>query len=281
MKVMVVASFALALALAAVLLSTWFAISAPSSGRAALPEAQAARPVQDTAALAAAVAELTETTAALKEQLVALEMRQVALENRPAGVPSGRQQVAPGADEVPADLEALRELAAAMQSDGAAAPSELQSLILAVVEGEEERERLAEEERRRTAALERVDERVYELQEVLGLTQDQSADMRRILGHEQIQRQDLFAAMREDGVFDRESMRDSWREIRDESRTAIEGVLAPDQYERYLELERDRGGRFGGGGFGVGGGGRGGSFTGTTDRTQDAAGTGDRRRGSE
>ncbi len=258
----------LVVALGAVL----FTLFRPVGDGAPTRTVDAATPVVDED-LGGELRALRKSTEALADRLEQIEMRQSLLESRPAA--SQRQVAIETVDEPQASEQVeqqLRELAAALENPGMVPNLEFESLVLSVLDSRERDEEAEREERRRIAREEEVSRRVAELTEELGLNLSQAKGVHGVLTTSQARRDELFRSMREDGVFDRTTMRETMGTIRDESRTELQGILAQDQYDRYIELEDSdrRGfGRGPGGDFGGGGGRRGG---------EDGGGGRDRRR---
>jgi DNA repair exonuclease SbcCD ATPase subunit len=126
-------------------------------------------------------------------------------------------------------------------------------------EAEEQRER---EQQREERALERIDQRVTQLTETLGLDATQARQMRDVLRDESSRRDAMMQAIRESGEWS--DAREQMRSLRDEINETVSSFLTPAQYEKYQEsggndFGRGRGGFFrGADGGGPGGGGRGG-----------------------
>jgi hypothetical protein len=158
------------------------------------------------------------------------------------------------------ELDELRDLLAAVR-DPETGSEQLESLVLNVLEAKEDRERAERDERRREALEARLDERLADLTEKLGLNTYQAGELKRVLTSEQEARDTFFAEMRETGTWDREAMRDGMEEIRTTTRTELQTVLSAGQYEQYVE--QDTGfGSFGGFGGRRGGGDDGGGTRG-------------------
>lgn len=186
---------------------------------------------------------LAETSGEILQRLRDLEQRQVALELNPPTKASLREPVV---EEIAAaELGSLKDLAAALDAVDGTPPAQLQSLVLDVLASKEAQDRAQRDQRRLEATQDRVNERVTQLREELGLNSRQANDMGRVLLNEQVRRDEFFGKMREGFVGDRESIRDEMHTIRGDARTELEKILAPDQYDRYVELEDSRRG-FGG-----------------------------------
>jgi len=200
------------------------------------------------------VAGLEQSLEMIAIRLQALEIRPV-LTQTPSPEPTGGR-VPVGVEQL--DLEeTLHQLAAALENPAQAQSPELESLIVAVVEGREARAEAEREEERRQVLEDAVNERMLELRHELGLNDQQAEDMRGLLLAQQEKREEIFDRMRTGTVPDRRGVRDEMRTVRDEFHTEVQLVLAAPQYERFLELERassDFG--FGGGRRGEGQGGR-------------------------
>jgi hypothetical protein len=160
--------------------------------------------------------------------------------------------------------EVSPERLASMLGDGTNSPEFVATVgrALEEIRAQEEAER---EAARQEMMRQRIEDRVARLQESLGLSNVQTRDMRTVLLDQESKRDELFASMR-DGQGDPMSMRESMRTLRDETSTALQGILTADQYQTYRETERDdfRGGF--GGDFGRGNRGGGGTGGGGEDR---------------
>ena len=199
----------------------------------------------------------------LEAALARIAARIEALESRPVLTQSTAVQPGSGRTLLEADTqpleETLRELAAALENPGQPPSPQLENLIVGVVEGREQRAEAERLEERRQAIEDRINERMLELRHELGLDERQAEEMRGLIVASQEKREALFDRMREGPVPDRRNMRDEMRTIRDEFNSEVQLVLAPAQYDRFLELERENsdfgwGRRGGPGGGGPGGG---------------------------
>jgi len=177
---------------------------------------------------------------------------------------AARQPLASGAQQVPSE-EALNVAAALGQ--GQVTPTFIASVdqALDTIRAREEEER---EAKRKELRAQRIEERLVDLREKLGLSGTQVRDMRTTLLTQEEKREALFETMR-DGGGDRRSMFEGMRTIRDETNASLQSFLTPAQFDGYSQTEDGRGwdggpppdggGRRGGGGFGggdTGGGGR-------------------------
>lgn len=222
----------LAIAVAAILLT----VLRPTSSAPAPRETAAVEPGADD--LRGEIAALRAENAELQARLDEIAMRQELLERRPAAAETRREPV-PSGDEIAVD-EKLRQLVAALENPALAPASGIESLVLDVLETKEQQEEYDRAERRRQLTEERVQERVLELTEQLGLDSRQANEMHRVLTEEQLGREKLFLDMRDDGVFDRRTMRDGMREIRETTHTELQAILSPGQLEDYESLEERR-----------------------------------------
>ncbi len=194
----------------------------------------------------------------------ALSARMTDLESRLALTVSTREPVERAVEDERS--RATAEVAAALGLDPTAlSPTFVASVdqALSEIRAREERER---EARRKELLLERLDERLVELQQDLGLTNPQVREMRSALITQDDKRSALWESMREEG--DRRTIFEGMRTIRDETHTALKAILTPEQFESYVQTEegdfrrRGFGGREGGpdgpegfpGGFPPGGG---------------------------
>jgi hypothetical protein len=141
-----------------------------------------------------------------------------------------------------------------------ASPS-LESAVANVIEMREEREDQERQQRRADAEAKRMEDRLAKLQTDLGLDQTQVDSMRGIFQNQTVKVDEMRQSMREarDSGLDMGSMREMWTGLRDDTNTAVQGILSPSQYEQYEESNSNRGwGGRGGGDTGGGRGGRGG-----------------------
>lgn len=114
------------------------------------------------------------------------------------------------------------------------------------------REDAEREARRKEIQAQRIEDRVAKLQQELGLTNRQSSDLRTALIQQDDKREALFTSMRE-GTGDPNTMRDSFRSMRDETYATIQGFLTPEQFAAFQKSEESDFGRRGFD-FGPGGG---------------------------
>lgn len=224
--------------------------------------APAAQPSLTPGAPATAGADSTQL-GELSEQLTSLSMRLAVLENRAS------ERVEAVAMEGTGELETsarLEQLLNTLSSPGSAVDPLFQSKVAAAIDRIED-EKAQEREREEFEEIQQeVLERLDKLQPELGLDAAQRSSMETLLVDSRVKRNELFRAMREGGDFSR----DSFRELRDETETALSGILSPTQLESYEASERSergwgrgpggfsRGGDSGGGPGGGSGGGRGG-----------------------
>lgn len=148
-------------------------------------------------------------------------------------------------DERAAD-EQLRAVVSALTNPDTPMPQEWRdsvNLALKDIRAEEDAER---DEQRRIRAEDRMDERMVELSQKLGLDTYQSGQMRQILTEESLARDEMRTAIRESG--DWTSARDMWTGLREKTNESLSLVLTPQQVEAYQADQSTRWGRFGGGG---------------------------------
>ncbi len=136
----------------------------------------------------------------------------------------------------------------------------LESAVANVIEMREERENQERQQRRADAETKRMEDRLAKLQTDLGLDQTQVDSMRGVLQNQTAKVDEMRQTMREarDSGLDMGSMREMWTGLRDETNTAVQGILSPSQYEQYEESNSSRGWGGRGGDTGGGRGGRGG-----------------------
>jgi len=153
--------------------------------------------------------------------------------------------------------EQLEEAVAAVLTKGGdtAAMSSLVANSLESIRAQEEVERQIERDQRDQ---QRMQARIDNLTERLGLYPDQATAVLDLYTEMDVKRDELRDQMR-NGAGDFASLRDTMRGLQDETDAAMQGILTPEQYTTYDEENL---GSFGGrGGFG-GGGNRGGGFGG-------------------
>lgn len=198
--------------------------------------------------VARSVEALAAEVRALRERQERLDLRVADVEARPDPAPAPAREVVP-AGPPPEKVEQALEMVAAIQDPSKGSAPGLESFVLDVLQEKEQRERTEREERRRTAVQDALQERVAELATELGLSPYQSQELSGILSGEATRRDALFAELRDTGVWDRRTMRDSMIKLREETDGALQTVLTPEQLARYRELE-ERPPFFGGGGRG-------------------------------
>jgi hypothetical protein len=211
-------------------------------GRERAPAVSAAPP-GGAAASGAGAAELEGLRAALD----ALAARVERLELAPASAGEAAPERAPAPALSQEELERLRALAAALgaaeagvgDGDGGAAAASFEELVVGLIEDHEQRRQEERAEARRAAAAERVERRVAELAEALGLSSFQSAEMLSLLTAEELGRQALFEELRDTGVLDRDASRARMKELRDATLVAAAQILTPDQYKGYVASRPD------------------------------------------
>ncbi len=201
--------------------------------------------------------DVAEQMAALQRENSELAMRLAALEKR--GASSSREAVAnQGSEDYEQLQQDIADLAAALKDPQSVQAVGLRSSVRLAMEQIKEEDDLVRQQEREERDIARIDERLDELQGKLGLDQVQKKSMREVLLTETNKRNELFSAMRNGaGGMDRNTIRTSMTELREEVNTSLANILSPMQLEDYKALEAESG--WGGfGGRGGGGGGRGG-----------------------
>ncbi|MED6335645.1 MAG: hypothetical protein VYE81_09610 [Planctomycetota bacterium] len=183
----------------------------------------------------------------LQRENEALSRRLLDLEQAPPRLAAERS-AAPleMTDEERAADEQLRAVVAALTNPDAPMPKEWRdsvNLALKDIRAEEDADR---DEQRRIRAEDRMEERMVELSQKLGLDTYQSGQMRQILTEESLARDEMRTAIRESG--DWASARDQWTGLREKTNESLSRVLTPQQVEAYQADQSTRWGRFGGGG---------------------------------
>ncbi len=195
-----------------------------------------------------ALNELRLDNAALRERLVALEARL-------AEFASTRTPLAVESDGG-AGLEFAAARAARQPSPEFAVDDDFVASVGRALDQIEAKDAAARELRRKEQQALRIEERVAQLQQELGLTNRQASDVRTTLIGADDKREALFAGLRENQGDPRE-LRDGFRTLRDETYTALQGVLTPEQFETFKKSDesdfgrRDFGGPGGPGGAGA------------------------------
>lgn len=200
------------------------------------------------------IADLRAQSAQLSERLRMLEAQLALASDNRVEV----NQPQPAAADNQFDADALNALLASLNQPDQPPPAGLQRLVERALEDKESRELLAKEEADRIRREERLDERMAEMAEKLGLDSRQREDVRTALSQRDEARTAFFREMRDGaggwGGGDRDAMRESMTAISTKATTALQGSMSPAQYEQYKEEYPDR---FGGGGRDRGRGGRG------------------------
>lgn len=198
-------------------------------------------------------AELGEQLATLQRRNGELEMRLAALEA--SGASSSREAMGTQSGEDVAKLQQdIADLAAALNDPKSAQSMGLRKSVRSAMEQIKEEDDAVRQQQREDRDLARIDERLTDLQDKLGLDQVQKRSMREVLLAENTKRSEMFSAMRNGGM-DRTEIRSSMEELRTETKTSLGNILSPMQLEDYEKIESES--RWGGGNRG-GGGGRGG-----------------------
>jgi len=203
---------------------------------------------------------LQRDVAALIVENESLLARVRALEERPLA-PVGSRSAAPlepTAEQIELDQE-MRALVSAMKDPKSQVPAALRNSVADALTEIRAQEQLERDERRRQQAEERMNERMVQLTEQLGLDAYQATQMRTILDKQNA----FFESMRsgrDDGNF--ADLRGAMGKFRDETNLALTNLLTPDQYAKYQETA----GRFG-------------AFGGRGDRGNQGGGPGAGRRG--
>jgi hypothetical protein len=211
---------------------------------------------QSRAELVATVDRLKTENEDLRARVDALETRNVMAEGMAATRMSVDSEGAPPSNEEL--LASLEQLAMALQNPSSAAsvPTGFRAMVDQAIEDRTAEERAQRELEREQQRLARNTERVNQLAEELGLDAWQSEEMLTVY----IERDAAFEALRDElrdsgmGGRNFRNAGESFTQLNDEYTQKIQGVLSPEQYEKYQEQNS---GMFGGWSRN-GGGGRGG-----------------------
>ncbi len=207
------------------------------------PASPAAGPVPSPSGTetASMTAELRE----LREENVALEQRLDDLESLLAQELARRVPVAEAYEAERKDTPASSDDIAAIVGDGSSLPPAfVASVGVALKEIREEEDRLREIKRQEERAA-RIEERLTQLQEELGLTGYQTGEMRVALTSLEEKREALRQSI-EGGGGDRREMFEGFRTLYEETSTQLQTILTPQQFEAYQQSDRGRFGGFGG-----------------------------------
>ncbi|MFT4541523.1 MAG: hypothetical protein ACI835_003984 [Planctomycetota bacterium] len=178
-----------------------------------------------------------------------LEMRLAVLEQHPSVQSTADRVAIPSAETVEAEAE-IKTFLAALKSSGDELPDQLKTSVQVALEKLEEDRRLEREEERRIEREERLDKRVSEMRDELGLDATQEQGVRDIFAAESQRWIELKAGD------DRGKMnRDEARQVKDDTRDAVQALLTPQQLETWQssrgdgrDSKRDRGSADTGGG---------------------------------
>jgi len=145
-------------------------------------------------------------------------------------------------------------------TSNAAYGGDIDAAVNAVLEQREAVKKQEEDARDAERRAQRQQRQADRWQEELGLTDAQAHDMGLILAEQDDRTRDMMREMRDSGAMDRDTMREAWTELREETSTALSGILTTDQLSQYQESSsRGWGGGRGGNDRGNRGGGRGGN----------------------
>ncbi len=185
-----------------------------------------------------ALDELRLENSALRERLAALEVRLGEFAStRTALAAEGQASASSRYDAEESASAALQSIA--VDDDFVASVGR----ALGEIERKEEAERA---QRRKELQAARIEERVTKLQTELGLNNRQTSDLRTALIGADDKREVLFSSLRE-GEGDPRDVRDSFRDLRDQTYTTLQGILTPEQFETFKKSDEDFGRRdFGG-----------------------------------
>jgi len=183
----------------------------------------------------------------LRRQNDDLLLRIAALESRPAVAAPERAPI--GDDGFQSEV---RNWMASFEDQNGQVPEGFVASVGDALDKIREQETKERQQQMADAQAERLEERLTELQDELGLSQYQVDELRPVLTAQNLRRAELFAGGWEN--IDRSTMREDMEAIRTETDKALATILTPEQLEGYEANERQNRGGFGG----FGGGGRGG-----------------------
>ncbi|HED64085.1 MAG TPA: hypothetical protein ENJ09_00890 [Planctomycetes bacterium] len=220
--------------------------------RGARPAEVAAGP--ERAAPDADAEELVRRVAALERENEELRLRLSTLESRPAPRASEREPLASSIEPVSASTRTALETELRSTAEGQALdPEVFQARVDEALQRIREREEEQRIQEREQARAERIENRLAQLEEDLGLSPYQVDEMRTFLTDQEKRRAELWQSLG-DGTGDRTTIREGMRALREESDATLTTILDPGQLEAYRE--QSSGFRFGGRGGGSRGRGR-------------------------
>ncbi len=194
--------------------------------------------VESSAELAARVSELEQELQGLRTELQVLRRDpardSVQARTTSAGTASGRGR-AGGLDLLPGNQSAEIEV---IEGDDPA----LRARLADAVRDELALEREERWERRKARRAERRERRLQSLAAEANLSDEQLAALSELLADEADQIGTLFHEARQDGSFD--EVRETARTIREESDSAVEGLLDSSQIESYSAMREEQRARF-------------------------------------
>jgi len=188
------------------------------------------------------VAELKETVAMLKERVERLEVAQAKLTEQLADTPEQPLVIATDGESV--DLAQIEDMIASKvrQSVDSVGGSRLATIAqqeIRAYEEEQQRAQEAEREARRQEWEQRRQQR--EVETVANIAGELSLDQRQseelLIAREGLRTtiREVFEYMREQGSFDRDTMRTTMSDLQSEHRKILEGFMSQEQVEQYLE----------------------------------------------
>ncbi|MDE0895049.1 MAG: hypothetical protein OSB10_00520 [Planctomycetota bacterium] len=174
---------------------------------------------------------------------------------------SGSDRIAIAGDGLAAPMPADPEILAAVEAymaKASAKPGSVRDIVASTLTDIRTQEDVQREQEREDAKLNALQARINRLTEDLGLYPDQATKMFTALNNEQVRRDELKEEMR-NGTGDKESARDSMRDLKDETTFELEQFLTAEQIESYngSNTGGGKGGRRGGTFGGNAGGGKG------------------------
>ena len=203
--------------------------------------------------VAAAVEQRVQPNAALEREIAALResnkdlaRRIEMLEDHAAEPRDETREVVvppPSPAEEKADQE-LKGLAAALNNPGAPVPPQFRATVgeaLKSIREDEDRER---RDRAAQIAATRIEDRLNDLTQKLGLAPSQTKELRDLFTTQTAKREEIWRSVQQSGDFS--NARDVAREMRESMDQGLAQILTPAQLEEYKKLD-ERDARFDGG----------------------------------
>jgi len=197
-----------------------------------------------------ALDELRMENTTLKERLAALEARLDTLASARTPLAAERADTAA--------LSSEGHAGASESTEDVAVDDDFVASVGRALDEIQRKDDAKREQKRKEQQAQRVEERVTQMQQELGLSNRQASDVRTALIAADDKRAAMFDSLR-DAEGDPRDLREGFRTLRDDTLASMKTILTPEQYETFRKNEEQDNGRRGFGDFGPpdGGGGPG------------------------